>query len=168
MFAPMITATDCARVISPAVTKPTTRTVVTVDELSAPVTNAPVSAPKNRLAVRRVRRVLGASPAARFSPSESWSNPKRKSANPPHKPMASPNQSMLVEAEGGISVNFQTYSLGDLWSRTPAGARSGIGGIPDSKKKGVDRRQKHHRNDGPQREPKHNHDRHRHPEYVAQ
>jgi hypothetical protein len=43
-----------------------------------------------------------------------------------------------------------------------------VGGIPDSKEQGVDRGQKHHRSDGSQREPKHDHDRHRNPEHVAQ
>ena len=102
MLAPMITATDWGRVISPAVTNPTTRTVVTEEELSTPVTKAPVAAPMKRLTVSFSSAVRSAPPATFLSPSERSSSPARKSASPPKSPMPSCNQSTAGPAPGGV------------------------------------------------------------------
>ena len=45
-LAPNITPTDCTRVMMPALTKPTTSTVVTEDDWITAVTMAPVTAPR--------------------------------------------------------------------------------------------------------------------------
>ena len=58
MLAPMITPTDWVRVIMPLLMKPTTSKVVTVEELSTPVTKAPVNAPINRFVVSLPRTVV--------------------------------------------------------------------------------------------------------------
>ena len=82
----MITPTDCARVIMPPLMKPTTSSVVTVDELSTPVMKAPVSAPLNRLVVSLDSTVFSVSPAALVMPSESNCRPPKNSATPPNRP----------------------------------------------------------------------------------
>ena len=48
IFAPMMTPIDCSRVIRPAWTKPTSITVVALDDWIAPVTINPVTTPANR------------------------------------------------------------------------------------------------------------------------
>ncbi len=96
----MITPTDCASVITPAVTKPTTSTVVTDEELSTAVTNAPVIAPMKRLTVNFSKTFRSVLPAAFLSPSERRSSPPRKSARPPKSPIPSCSQATSWASAG--------------------------------------------------------------------
>jgi hypothetical protein len=82
-FAPKITPTACASVIRPALTKPTTSTVVTDDDWITAVTTAPVNAPSRRLPVSRASSAFICWPAAAFRPSVIFSMPYRNSASPP-------------------------------------------------------------------------------------
>ncbi len=85
-FAPKITPTDWTRVMRPALTKPTTSTVVTDEDWIIAVTRAPVNAPVTGLRVSFVSRIFICSPAAAFRPSVIFSMPYRKSASPPNRP----------------------------------------------------------------------------------
>ena len=58
-----------------AVTKPTTRTVVTEEDWTTAVTKAPVSTAVNRFVVRRDRMSFILPPATAFSASERRSSP---------------------------------------------------------------------------------------------
>ncbi len=68
-FAPIITAIDCARDISPAFTKLTTMTVLADELCISAVIRNPVSVPVNRLRVIAERMLRRRSPAAFWSPS---------------------------------------------------------------------------------------------------
>ena len=70
----------------PALTKPTTRTVVTDEDWFTTVTRAPVSAPVAALRVSLVNSIFICSPAAVLRPSVIFSMPYKKSASPPSKP----------------------------------------------------------------------------------
>ncbi len=83
MFAPMITPIDWEKDINPAVVKPTTSTVVTDEDWIIAVTNAPVSAPVNRLEVSFARTSFIRSPATAFRAAVIWSIPNRNRARPP-------------------------------------------------------------------------------------
>ena len=65
----MMMPTDWLSDIKPALTNPTTSTVVTDDDWMTAVTIAPVVAAVNRLVVSRARRRFIPSPAAAFMPS---------------------------------------------------------------------------------------------------
>ena len=69
IFAPKITPIACDRLISPAVTKPTTITVVTEEDWTTAVTPAPVNTPAIRLPVNFSRITFIRSPANTFSES---------------------------------------------------------------------------------------------------
>ena len=75
MLAPMMTPTDCVRLIRPAVMKPTTSTVVTDEDWITAVTKAPVIAPMTRLPVRRARMLFIRPPATALSASAICSIP---------------------------------------------------------------------------------------------
>ena len=74
-FAPKMTPTDCTNVSSPALTKPTTSTVVTEEDWMTAVTMAPVMAPRTRFPVSLANSVFICLPAAAFSPSVIFSMP---------------------------------------------------------------------------------------------
>ena len=63
MLAPMITPTDWVNVIRPALTKPTTITVVTEDDCMTAVMTAPDNAPVKRFVVSLARTSLSPVPA---------------------------------------------------------------------------------------------------------
>ena len=86
-LAPKITPTDCTRVMSPALTNPTTSTVVTEEDWITAVTMAPVTAPIAGLPVSLANSVFIWFPAAAFNPSVIFSMPYRKSASPPSSSM---------------------------------------------------------------------------------
>ena len=69
MFAPMMTPIDWVKVMSPALTNPTTITVVTDEDWMTAVMSAPDNAPVNRLVVSRARTSLSPVPATVFSAS---------------------------------------------------------------------------------------------------
>ena len=69
ILAPMITAMAPAKVRRPELTKPTTMTVVAVEDWTAAVTAAPVTMPWNRLPVIRLIILRILPPAAFCSPS---------------------------------------------------------------------------------------------------
>ena len=110
ILAPMITPTDWVNVMTPAVIKLTTNTVVTDDELRTAVTKAPVTAPIRRLFVILERRTFRVSPAAFFSPSESISSPARNSARPPKSPMHRFNQ-LISELVWPLSAKAGKQSI---------------------------------------------------------
>ena len=68
MLAPMMIQTAWFSVIMPALTKPTTMTVVAEEDWMAAVMAAPTRTPMNRLAVRRSRRIFILAPAAASRP----------------------------------------------------------------------------------------------------
>ena len=74
-LAPKITPTDWVKVRSPALTKPTTSTVVTDDDWMTAVTMAPVIAPRIRFPVSLASSTFICLPAAAFSPSVIFSMP---------------------------------------------------------------------------------------------
>ena len=82
-FAPKITPTDCTRVIRPALTKPTTSTVVTEEDWITAVTIVPVIAPVTALLVSFESSTFICLPAAAFRPSVIFSMPYRNNARPP-------------------------------------------------------------------------------------
>ena len=86
--------------MTPAVTNPTTSTVVTDEEFSTPVTMAPVKAPVNRFVVNLERMARNVSPATFFNPSAKNSSPNKNKASPPNRPILSCNQSMSISSEG--------------------------------------------------------------------
>ena len=88
----------------PAVTNPTTSTVVTDDEFSTPVTIAPVKAPVNRFTVSRARIVRNVSPATFFNPSDKNSSPNKNKASPPNSPIINCSQSISTSFEGIAEV----------------------------------------------------------------
>src|SRR5262245_19033296 len=83
MLAPMIIGTDCASVIRPAETKPTSSTVVMVEEFSSAVIAAPASRPLKRLEVILHSTAGRLAPAMALRPSVSSCSPNRNSARPP-------------------------------------------------------------------------------------
>ncbi len=94
MFAPMITPIDWESDIRPELMKPTTKTVVTLDDCMTAVIPAPVTIPMNRLVVRRPRMRRIRSPATAFSDSVRWSMPNRNTASPPKSPIRRTGRSM--------------------------------------------------------------------------
>src|SRR5215469_11411363 len=74
ILAPMIIGIVCMSVISPAETKPTSRTVVMVEEFNKAVIAAPANTPFNRLEVIRASSTGSLSPAMAFRPSVSSPN----------------------------------------------------------------------------------------------
>ena len=68
MLAPMMIQTAWFSVIMPALTKPTTITVVAEEDWMAAVMAAPTRTPINRLAVRRSSRIFIFAPAAASRP----------------------------------------------------------------------------------------------------
>ena len=88
-------------VMSPAETKPTSRTVVTDDDWMIEVTNAPAKAALNRFVVSRPSTRFMRSPATILRASVIWSRPNRNSARPPISlMMIVPISSVLVVAMG--------------------------------------------------------------------
>ena len=83
MLAPIITPTACASVIMPALTKPTTMTVVAVDDWIIAVTTKPTSTAKKRFPVSTSSIRLSLAPAAFSSPSPIVLIPKRNRPSPP-------------------------------------------------------------------------------------
>ena len=69
MFAPMMTPIDWVKVMSPALTNPTTMTVVTDEDWMTAVISAPDNAPVKRLVVSLARTSLRPGPATVFSAS---------------------------------------------------------------------------------------------------
>jgi len=109
ILAPIITPIACSRFIRPAVTKPTTITVVTDDDCTTAVTPAPVSTPLKRLPVSFSKIIFILSPATAFSESVINSIPYRNSAKPPNKVIAILNQSIDFSpepAKAGSSINI--------------------------------------------------------------
>jgi hypothetical protein len=78
----MIIGTVWASVIRPADTKPTSRTVVMVEEFNKAVITAPANMPLNRLEVILASTAGSLAPAMAFRPSVSSCKPKRKRARP--------------------------------------------------------------------------------------
>ncbi len=99
-LAPNITPTDCTRVMIPALTKPTTSTVVTDDDWITAVTRAPVMAPRNALPVSLASSAFICFPAAAFKPSVIFSMPYRKSASPPSSSM------VIVRGSSSVMINL--------------------------------------------------------------
>ena len=85
MLAPMMIQTAWFRVIMPALTKPTTITVVAEDDWITAVMAAPTSTPKNRLAVRRSRICFIRLPAAASRPELIICMPYKNKARPPNR-----------------------------------------------------------------------------------
>ena len=88
MSAPRMTPMACDSDISPAVTNPTSMTVVTDEDWMTAVTNAPVISPMMRLLVSRARICFMLSPATALSASAICSIPNRNSARPPNSSIA--------------------------------------------------------------------------------
>ena len=86
-LAPKITPTDCTRVMSPALTKPTTSTMVTEDDWITAVTIAPVKGPQHRGACQLGQQCVHLLAAAACKPSVIFSMPYRNSASPPSSSM---------------------------------------------------------------------------------
>ena len=78
MSAPKMTPMAWDRDIMPAVTNPTSITVVTDEDWITAVMLAPVRSPETRLLVRRPRISFMRFPATAFKASDIWSMPKRK------------------------------------------------------------------------------------------
>ena len=85
MLAPMMIQTAWFRVIMPALTKPTTMTVVAEEDWMTAVMAAPTSTPKNRLAVRRSRICFIRLPAAASRPELIICMPYKNRARPPNR-----------------------------------------------------------------------------------
>ena len=92
MFAPKITEIACGSVISPALVKPMTITVVAELLCKIAVTSAPASAPITGFLVRKASTFFIFAPAAFCSASLIEFMPNRKRARPP----ASPNTVLTV------------------------------------------------------------------------
>ena len=92
--APRMTPIACDSDIKPAVTKPTSMTVVTEEDWMIAVTKAPVSRPMIRLVVSLPKIAFMRLPATLFSASAICSMPKRKTARPPKSCIPMPHQSM--------------------------------------------------------------------------
>ena len=84
-FAPMITPIDCASVISPALTKLTTMTVVALDDCISAVTRIPVNTPMTLFFVMAASTERSLSPANFSRPSLIVFIPKR---NKPSEPIS--------------------------------------------------------------------------------
>ena len=85
-LAPIISHTAWLRVIIPALTKPTTMTVVAEEDWTAAVISAPTSTPMKRLAVSRSRMAFIRLPATASRPELIICMPWRNSARPPKTP----------------------------------------------------------------------------------
>ena len=85
MLAPMMIHTAWFRVIMPALTKPTTMTVVAEEDWITAVMAAPTSTPKKRLAVSRSRICFIRLPAAASRPELIICMPYRNRARPPNR-----------------------------------------------------------------------------------
>ena len=83
MLAPIITPTACVSDIMPALTKPTTITVVADDDWMTAVTRNPTNTARNLLLVMTSSRRLSFEPAAFSSPSPIVRMPNRNSPIPP-------------------------------------------------------------------------------------
>ena len=83
ILAPRITPMAWDRDMRPAVTKPTSMTVVTDEDWITEVTKAPVSIPMTRLVVSLARMAFMRSPATFFKAVAICSMPNRKIARPP-------------------------------------------------------------------------------------
>ena len=86
--------------MSPALTKPTTSTVVTEDDWITAVTMAPVMAPSTGLPVSLASSVFICLPAAAFNPSVIFSMPYRNSASPPSSSM------VMVRGSSSVMLNL--------------------------------------------------------------
>ena len=89
MLAPMTMPTALESCMIPALTKPTTMTVVAEDDWITAVTSAPSSTPLMGLEVSLPKMVSRRLPATRFSPSPSRLMPNRKKASPPSSEITS-------------------------------------------------------------------------------
>ena len=89
MLAPMTMPTALASCMMPALTKPTTMTVVAEEDWITAVTSAPSSTPLTGLEVSLPSTVSSLLPATFFSPSPSRVMPNRKKASPPSSEMMS-------------------------------------------------------------------------------
>ena len=89
MLAPMMIHTAWFRVIMPALTKPTTMTVVAEEDWITAVMAAPTSTPRKRLAVSRSRISFILLPAAASRPELIICIPWRNRARPPSSPRIS-------------------------------------------------------------------------------
>ncbi len=110
MSAPRITPMAWDRDMSPAVTKPTSMTVVTDEDWMMAVTKAPVIRPMMRLLVSRARICFMLSPATFFRASAICSMPYRNTARPPsrvmpiiHQSIACP-PSVVAAARTGMAI----------------------------------------------------------------
>ena len=83
IFAPIMTPTACASDIMPALTKPTTMTVVAVDDWIIAVTTKPTSTARKRFPVSTSSILLSLAPAAFSSPSPIVLMPNRNRPSPP-------------------------------------------------------------------------------------
>jgi len=83
MLAPKIIPKASGKFISPAPTKPTTATVVALDDCNMAVVAAPVIAPDNGLRVKRIKTDRMAPPANARSPSVMTIMPSRNRPSPP-------------------------------------------------------------------------------------
>jgi hypothetical protein len=81
--APRITPMDCVRVMTPALTNPTTKTVVIELDCIMDVTISPTASPLNLLLVTVLIIFLRPSPATACMPFDMLFMPMRKRANPP-------------------------------------------------------------------------------------
>ena len=86
MLAPIITPMAWRSVIRPALTKPTSMTVVALLLWMTAVTAAPTTTPLSSVDVRADSTLLILSPAARRSPSPSSVMPYKKRPRPPRSP----------------------------------------------------------------------------------
>src|SRR5215469_12528949 len=106
ILAPMISGTDWRSVIRPAETKPTSSTVVMVEEFNRAVIAAPANTPLNRLEVILASTTGNLAPAMAFRPSVSSCRPKRNRARPaPSSPT--------------ICRRFRSRAA-DMWQLSPA------------------------------------------------
>ena len=85
MFAPIITPTACVRDISPALTKPTTMTVVAEEDCTTAVMVMPASMARKRLPVTMPSSFFSRVPAAFSSASPISCIPNRNSPSPPNR-----------------------------------------------------------------------------------
>ena len=82
IFAPNVIPTDCSKVMIPALTKPTSITVVAPDDWINAVNKAPHTTAIYLFLVQRSKMVLNLPPAACCKLSLIYFIPKRNSANP--------------------------------------------------------------------------------------
>src|SRR5262245_54158583 len=114
ILAPMIIGTVWASVIRPAETKPTSSTVVMVEEFNKAVITAPATRPLNRLEVILARMAGNLAPAIAFRPLVSSCRPNRKRASPAASCPSIPTRfrlARLVGVAGHLAVENAHHRL---------------------------------------------------------